>query len=97
MRAKQRAQCSGTLNSNSFSREGKAAASGPPKTRRMFAYFADCCFFFSAARWTLVSYSNHSLLRIPVRRSMQDPASFGVISSQANNPRAIQFGLRLEF
>jgi hypothetical protein len=39
---------------------------------------------------------NHALFNDPTL-SMQDPASFGVISSQANNPRAIQFGLRLEF
>jgi hypothetical protein len=39
---------------------------------------------------------NHVVFNDPTL-SMQDPASFGVISSQANNPRAIQFGLRLEF
>jgi hypothetical protein len=39
---------------------------------------------------------NHIVFNDPTL-SMQDPASFGVISSQANNPRAIQFGLRLEF
>ena len=39
---------------------------------------------------------NHVVFNDPTL-SMQDPASFGVITSQANNPRAIQFGLRLEF
>jgi len=39
---------------------------------------------------------NHVVFNDPTL-SMQDPASFGVISSQANSPRAIQFGLRLEF
>jgi hypothetical protein len=39
---------------------------------------------------------NHVVFNDPTL-SMQDPASFGVISSQANNPRALQFGLRLEF
>jgi hypothetical protein len=39
---------------------------------------------------------NHVVLNDPTL-SMLDPASFGVISSQANNPRSIQFGLRLEF
>jgi hypothetical protein len=39
---------------------------------------------------------NHVVFNDPTL-SMQDPASFGVISSQGNNPRAIQFGLRLEF
>lgn len=39
---------------------------------------------------------NHVVFNDPTL-GMQDPASFGVISSQANNPRAIQFGLRLEF
>ena len=39
---------------------------------------------------------NHVVFNDP-NLSMQDPASFGVVSSQANNPRAIQFGLRLEF
>ena len=39
---------------------------------------------------------NHVLFNDPTL-NMQDPASFGVISSQANSPRAIQLGLRLEF
>jgi hypothetical protein len=39
---------------------------------------------------------NHVVFNDPTL-SMQDPASFGVVSSQASNPRAIQFGLRLEF
>jgi len=44
----------------------------------------------------LLNAFNHVVFNDPTL-SMQDPASFGVISSQANNPRAIQFGLRLEF
>jgi Carboxypeptidase regulatory-like domain len=49
--------------------------------------------FFSA---DFLNAFNHVVFNDPTL-SMQDPASFGVISSQANNPRAIQFGLRLEF
>jgi len=50
-------------------------------------------FLFSA---DFLNAFNHVAFNDPTL-SMQDPASFGVISSQANNPRAIQFGLRLEF
>ena len=50
-------------------------------------------FLFSA---DFLNAFNHVVFNDPTL-SMQDPASFGVISSQANNPRAIQFGLRLEF
>ena len=50
-------------------------------------------FLFSA---DFLNAFNHVVFNNPTL-SMQDPASFGVISSQANNPRAIQFGLRLEF
>jgi len=50
-------------------------------------------FIFSA---DFLNAFNHVVFNDPTL-SMQDPASFGVISSQANNPRAIQFGLRLEF
>jgi Carboxypeptidase regulatory-like domain len=50
-------------------------------------------FLFSA---DFLNAFNHVVFNDPIL-SMQDPASFGVISSQANNPRAIQFGLRLEF
>ena len=50
-------------------------------------------FLFSA---DFLNVFNHVVFNDPTL-SMQDPASFGVISSQANNPRAIQFGLRLEF
>jgi hypothetical protein len=50
-------------------------------------------FLFSA---DFLNACNHVVFNDPTL-SMQDPASFGVISSQANNPRAIQFGLRLEF
>jgi hypothetical protein len=39
---------------------------------------------------------NHVVFNDPTL-SMQDPASFGVVGSQESNPRAIQFGLRLEF
>jgi len=50
-------------------------------------------FLFSA---DFLNAFNHVVFNDPTL-SMQDPASFGVISSQANNPRAIQLGLRLEF
>jgi hypothetical protein len=50
-------------------------------------------FLFSA---DFLNAFNHDVFNDPAL-SMQDPASFGVISSQANNPRATQFGLRLEF
>jgi len=50
-------------------------------------------FLFSA---DFLNVFNHVVFNDPTL-SVQDPASFGVISSQANNPRAIQFGLRLEF
>jgi hypothetical protein len=50
-------------------------------------------FVFSA---DLLNAFNHVVFNDPTV-SMQDPASFGLISSQANNPRAIQFGLRFEF
>jgi hypothetical protein len=50
-------------------------------------------FLFSA---DFLNAFNHVVFNDPTL-SMQDPASFGVISSQANNARAIQFGLRLEF
>jgi hypothetical protein len=50
-------------------------------------------FLFSA---DFLNAFNHLVFNDPTL-SMQDPASFGVLSSQANNPRAIQFGLRLEF
>jgi hypothetical protein len=50
-------------------------------------------FLFSA---DFLNAFNHVVFNDPTL-SMQDPASFGVISSQANSPRAIQFGLRLEF
>jgi hypothetical protein len=50
-------------------------------------------FLFSA---DFLNAFNHVVFNDPTL-SMQDPASFGVISSQANNPRAIQFGLRIEF
>jgi hypothetical protein len=50
-------------------------------------------FLFSA---DFLNAFNHVVFNDPTL-SMQDPASFGVISSQANSPRAIQLGLRLEF
>jgi hypothetical protein len=50
-------------------------------------------FLFSA---DFLNAFNHVVFNDPTL-NMQDPASFGVLSSQANNPRAIQFGLRLEF
>jgi hypothetical protein len=50
-------------------------------------------FLFSA---DFLNAFNHLVFNDPTL-SVQDPASFGVISSQTNNPRAIQFGLRLEF
>ena len=50
-------------------------------------------FLFSA---DFLNAFNHVVFNDPTL-SMQDPASFGVISSQGNSPRAIQFGLRLEF
>jgi hypothetical protein len=50
-------------------------------------------FLFSA---DFLNTFNHVVFNDPTL-SMQDPESFGVLSSQANNPRAIQFGLRLEF
>jgi hypothetical protein len=50
-------------------------------------------FFFSA---DFLNAFNSVVFNDPTL-NMQDPASFGVISSQANNPRAIQFGFRLEF
>src|SRR5579871_5571993 len=50
-------------------------------------------FLFSA---DFLNAFNHVVFNDPTL-SMQDLASFGVLSSQANNPRAIQFGLRLEF
>ena len=50
-------------------------------------------FFFSA---DFLNAFNNVVFNDPTL-NMQDPASFGVISSQANNPRAIQFGFRLEF
>jgi hypothetical protein len=50
-------------------------------------------FLFSA---DFLNIFNHVVFNDPTL-SMQDPESFGVLSSQANNPRAIQFGLRLEF
>jgi hypothetical protein len=50
-------------------------------------------FLFSA---DFLNAFNHVVFNDPTL-SMQDPASFGVIRSQANSPRAIQFGLRLEF
>jgi hypothetical protein len=39
---------------------------------------------------------NHVVFNDPTL-NLQDPASFGVVSSEESNPRAIQFGLRLEF
>jgi hypothetical protein len=50
-------------------------------------------FLFSA---DFLNAFNHVVFNDPTL-NMQDPASFGVISSQANSPRAIQLGLRLEF
>jgi hypothetical protein len=50
-------------------------------------------FLFSA---DFLNAFNHVVFNDPTI-SIQDPASFGVINSQANNPRAVQFGLRLEF
>jgi hypothetical protein len=50
-------------------------------------------FLFSA---DFLNAFNHVVFNDPTL-NMQDPASFGVLSSQANNPRAIQLGLRLEF
>ena len=76
----------GVLRGLSYWNFDLSLAKSTPVTERV-------AFLFSA---DFLNAFNHLVFNDPTL-SMQDPASFGVLSSQANNPRAIQFGLRLEF